>query len=80
MEEYSPFSTSLPACAVPLVFDLSHPDWFKVESLGCFDLHFSDEYYFKSFSDIQDSSVENSLFSSLPHFLIGVFVCLFFFF
>jgi hypothetical protein len=25
-----------------VLFDLSHPDWCKVESQGCFDLHFSD--------------------------------------
>ena len=26
----------------PEVFDLSYSDWCKVESHGCFDLHFSD--------------------------------------
>jgi hypothetical protein len=38
----------------------------------CFDLHFSDhedfEYFLKCFSAIWDSSVVNSLFSSIPHF------------
>ena len=31
------------------------------------------EHFFKCFSAIQDSSVVNSLFSSIPHFLIGLF-------
>jgi hypothetical protein len=31
------------------------------------------EHYFKCFSAIQDSSAVNSLFSSTPHFLIGLF-------
>ena len=31
------------------------------------------EYFFKCFSAIKDSSVENSLFSSVPHFKIGLF-------
>ena len=31
------------------------------------------EHVFKCFSAIQDSSVVNSLFSSVPHFLIGLF-------
>jgi hypothetical protein len=31
------------------------------------------EHFFKCFSDIQDYSVVNSLFSSVPHFLIGLF-------
>jgi hypothetical protein len=31
------------------------------------------EHVFKCFSAIQDSSVENSLFSSVPYFLIGLF-------
>ena len=31
------------------------------------------EQVFKCFSTTQDSSVENSLFSSVPHFLIGLF-------
>jgi hypothetical protein len=34
------------------------------------------EHFFRFFSAIQHSSVENSLFSSVPHFLIGVFVFL----
>ena len=31
------------------------------------------EHFFRYFSVIQDSSVVNSLFSSIPHFLIGLF-------
>ena len=31
------------------------------------------EHFFRCFSAIQDSFVENSLFSSVPHFLIGLF-------
>ena len=34
------------------------------------------EHFFRCFSDIQYSSVDNSLFSSVPHFLIGLFVSL----
>jgi hypothetical protein len=31
------------------------------------------EHFFKCFSAIHDSSVENSLFNSVPYFLIGLF-------
>ena len=34
------------------------------------------EHYFKYFSAIRDFSVVNSLFSSISHFLIGLFVFL----
>jgi hypothetical protein len=34
------------------------------------------KYFFKFFSAIRDSSVVNSLISSVPHFLIGLFGCL----
>jgi hypothetical protein len=34
------------------------------------------EHFFRFFSTIQDSSVVNSLFHSIPHFLIGLFVFL----
>jgi hypothetical protein len=37
------FSTSSPASAVSLVFDLRHSDWCEMESQGYFDLHFPDE-------------------------------------
>ena len=42
--------------------------------LICISLMTKDvEHFFKCFSAIQDSSVENSLFSSVPHSLIGLF-------
>ena len=50
-----------------------------MESQGCFDFHLISlvtkdiEHFSKCFSAIRDSSVENSLFSSVPHFLIGLF-------
>ena len=54
--------------------------------LICISLMIKDvEHFFKCFSAIQDSSVVNSLFSSVPHFLIHLFgffclfVCLFLF-
>jgi hypothetical protein len=34
------------------------------------------EHFFRCFSVIQDSSVVNAQFSSIPHFLIGLFVFL----
>ena len=33
----------------------------------------SGKHFFKCFLDIRDSSVENSLFSSVPHYLIRLF-------
>jgi hypothetical protein len=56
---------------------IGHSDWWKVESQGHFNLHFTDhqdcEHLFRCFSAIRDSSVVNSQFSSIPHFLIGSF-------
>jgi len=43
MEEFSSFSTSLPASVVILVFDLSHSHWCEAESQDCFDLHFPEK-------------------------------------
>ena len=40
------FSTTSRASSVTCMFDLSHSDWCKVESQGCFDLHFSDDNEF----------------------------------
>jgi hypothetical protein len=37
-----PVFTSLPAYAVTWIFDLTHFDWYKVESQGCFDMYFLD--------------------------------------
>jgi hypothetical protein len=45
--------------------------------LVCISLMTKDvEHFFRCFSAIQISSVENSLFSSVLHFLIGLFDCL----
>ena len=44
MKTCSSFSTSFPASAVTWVFYLSHSDWYEIESQGCFDLHFPDDY------------------------------------
>ena len=48
-----------------------------MESQGCFDFHFlmikDAEHFFRCFSAIRYSSGENSLFSSVPHFLLGLF-------
>jgi hypothetical protein len=70
MEKCSFFSTSSPASAVNCVFDLSHFGWYEVEPQYSFGLHFPDdvEHFFKCFPATQDFSVENSLFSSVPHF------------
>ena len=74
MEACSFCSTPSPASAVTWVFYLSHSDWCEVDS--CFDLHFLDdiEHFFRCFSAIRYSSGENSLFSSEPHFLMGLFL------
>ena len=76
----SSFSTSLPAPVFSWVFDLSHSDWCEVKSQGCLicvSLMTKDvEHFFRCFSVIWYSSGENSLFSSVPHFLIGLFVSL----
>ena len=60
---------------IPIILQdhaLSHSDWCEVESQGCFDLHFlmikDVEHFFRCFSALQYSSLENSLFSSVPHF------------
>jgi hypothetical protein len=61
----------------PAFFYLSHYDWCEVESQGhliCISLMTKDvEHFCKCFSAIRDSSVENSLFSSVLHFLIELF-------
>jgi hypothetical protein len=37
-----PYSTLSPTCAISWVFVLCHSDGCKMETYGCFDLHFSD--------------------------------------
>jgi hypothetical protein len=58
----------------PEFFHLSHCDWCEVESHGvliCIYLMTKDaEHFFRCFSTIQVSSVENVLFSSVPHFFL----------
>ena len=75
-QQCSSFSEFSPNMCCHLSFDLSHSDWCKVVSQGWLDLHFPDhfEHFFKCFSAIQCFSVVNSWFSSILHFLIGLFV------
>ena len=44
-------------------FDLSHSHWYEVESQGCFDMHFSNDYrcLFRCYLAIHVSSVEKSV-------------------
>jgi hypothetical protein len=78
MEECSTCFTSLPECAVTWDFDLSPSDRCKMESQSPFDLHFPDDKGHISLSapwPLRDSSVENPLFSSVPHFRMGYLDC-----
>jgi len=71
------FLHSLIRMCYQLSFDLSHSDCCIVESQGHFDLDFPDDLElptFKSFSAIGDSTVVNSLFSSVYHFLNRFFL------
>ena len=53
---------------------LSGVRWNLSIILICISLRTKDfEHFFKCFLDIRDSSVENSLFSSVPHYLIRLF-------
>ena len=48
--------------------------WNLRVGLICISLMIKDvEHFFRCFSAIQYSSVENSLFSSVPHFLLGLY-------
>ena len=72
VEECSFFSTSSPTPAVSWVFELSHSDWWVV--LICISLMINDvEHFLRCFSALRSSSCENSLFSSVSHFLMGLF-------
>jgi hypothetical protein len=61
----------------PEFFYLSHSDWCEMESqvvLFCISLMIKDaEHFFRCFSTIWHSSVENSLLSFVPNFLTGLF-------
>jgi hypothetical protein len=77
MEECSSLSTCSPTYAVNCVFDLSHTDWYKVESQDgfiCISMITKNfQHFFRCCSTIQDSLVVNSQFTSISHFLIGLF-------
>ena len=75
MEECFSFSTSLPASAVTGIFILAFLTgvrWNLMVVLICISLMIKDaEHLFRCFSAIRYSSGDNSLFSSIPHFLMG---------
>ena len=77
MEECSSFSIFSPASVVTWIFDLSQLNgvrWDLRVVLICIFLMIKDvELFFRCFSAIWYSSVDNSLFSSVPHFLIVLF-------
>ena len=77
MEEWYHYSTSLPAWAVPWVFDFSHFNSPKMESqsqFDCISLIAKDiEHFLKCLLVIRDSHVENSLFRYVPHYLTVLF-------
>jgi hypothetical protein len=77
MDECLSFSTSSPTSAVTCVFDLSHSAavrWNLRVVLISISLMTKDfDHFFRCFLSIHNSLVENSLFSSLSHFLIGLF-------
>jgi hypothetical protein len=82
MEECSSFSTSSPTCVSPkvLIFSiLIGVKWnLRVALIFIYLTTKNFEHFFRYFSAIQDTSVVNSWFRSILHFLIGLFVCLFF--
>jgi hypothetical protein len=87
IQECSSCSTSSPACASSWSFELSHSDdvrWnLRVVLIYIFLVPMNFEHFFKCFLAMQDSFIENSWFSSVPHFyfifiFIGYFIYLHF--
>jgi hypothetical protein len=71
MEEYSTYSTSLPAWAIICGFDLSHSDRGKMEPqspLICISLMTKDVEHFFSFSTIRYSFAKNPYLDLYPIF------------
>ena len=61
------------------VFELTHSDWYEVESQSCFALHFPDgkdvEQFFRCFLAILDNSAENSHLALYPFFYPQIIWC-----